>query len=405
MDKKLIIRGLSTISALGTSREEINRLLEDPVPGAVPFGERNDRPVFPLTDKGEALVRVVASEERHSRLDRVAHLAIAAVRRTLDVAGGRHGAIGCVSIGSSRGATIALERTISNFAVDPSKVPTETSPTTTAGNISSWVAQECISRQSRLRDGLSVASIGTSMTCSSAFQSLLTAAAFVRSGMTSAALFGGAESCLTPYTIAHLEALRIYSDGSQRWPCRPCGSVSVSSNTVVLGEGAGTAIVMADDGAEVDGDLALLGLGWAIEETPTATGLSADGRAFERSMRMALESLPSGVLVDTVVAHAPGSIKGDEAELSAITRTMPIGVRVVSTKHLTGHTYGASGMVSLALAQALIEGAPWAGFSYESAVQPDRGASSQVVLINTAGFGGNSVSVIVGPRRPENRVG
>jgi hypothetical protein len=166
MDKKLIIRGLSTISALGASREEINRLLEDPVPGAVPFGERNDRPVFPLTDKGEALVRVVASEERHFRLDRVAHLAIAAVRRTLDVAGGRHGAIGCVTIGSSRGATNALERTISNFAVDASRVPAETSPTTTAGNISSWIAQECISRQPWLLERVPVASIGTSMTCS-----------------------------------------------------------------------------------------------------------------------------------------------------------------------------------------------------------------------------------------------
>jgi 3-oxoacyl-[acyl-carrier-protein] synthase II len=396
MDKKLIIRGLSTLSPLGTSRDEIARLLEDPVPRAVPFRERSDRPVFPLTTEGEVLVRSVGSEERYARLDRVAHLAIAAVRRTLDAAGGRHGAIGCVSIGSSRGATIALERTISNFAGDPSKVPTETSPTTTAGNISSWVAQECVSRQSRLREGLSVASIGTSMTCSSAFQSLLTATAFVRSGMSSAALFGGAEACLTPYTIAHLEALRIYSDGSQGWPCRPCGSVSVASNTVALGEGAGTALLMADDGADVEGDLALLGLGWAIEETPTATGLSADGRAFERSMRMALESLPSGVSVDTVVAHAPGSIKGDEAELSAITRTLPTGVRVVSTKHLTGHTYGASGMVSLALAQALIGGATWAGFPYESAVPRDTGAPSQVVLINTAGFGGNSVSVIVG---------
>lgn len=405
MDKKLIIRGLSTFSPLGISREEIARLFEDPVPCAVPFRERNDRPVFPLTAEGEALVRVVASEERYARLDRVAHLAIAAVRRTLDAAGGRHGAIGCVTIGSSRGATIALERTISNFAVDSSKVPTETSPTTTAGNISSWVAQECISRQPRLLERVPVASIGTSMTCSSAFQSLLTATAFVRSGMSSAAIFGGAEACLTPYTIAHLEALRIYSDGSQRWPCRPCGSVSVAANTVALGEGAGTALVMADDGADVEGDLALLGLGWAIEETPTATGLSANGRAFERSMRMALESLPSGVSVDTVVAHAPGSIKGDEAELSAITRTLPAEVRVVSTKHLTGHTYGASGMVSLALAQALIEGAPWTGFPYESAIQRDRGGSSQVVLINTAGFGGNSVSVIVGPRRAENRVG
>jgi 3-oxoacyl-(acyl-carrier-protein) synthase len=217
--------------------------------------------------------------------------------------------------------------------------------------------------------------------------------------MSSAAIFGGAEACLTPYTIAHLEALGIYSDGDNRWPCRPCGSISVSSNTVALGEGAGTALLMSDDGSEVDGDLLLLGLGWAVEETPTATGLSADGRAFERSMRMALAGLPSDTAVDTVVVHAPGSIKGDQAELSAVTRVLPEDVMVVSTKHLTGHTYGASGMVSLALAQALLQGSPWRGFPYQVALEGRRQGRGRVVLINTAGFGGNSVSIVVGPRR------
>ena len=399
MDRALIIRGLSTISPLGTARDDIARLLEDPTPPAVPFAERNNRPIFPLTRSGDELVRAVAAEERYSRLDRVAHLAIAAARGTLDAAHGRHGEIGCVTIGSSRGATQALERTIAGFAVDATKVPTETSPTTTAGNISSWVAQEFIARSSRGGAALPVATIGTSMTCSSAFQSLLTATAFVRSGMSSAAIFGGAEACLTPYTIAHLEALRIYSDGPMPWPCRPCGSVSVASNTVALGEGAGTAILIKDDGVRLDGDLEILGIGWAVEETPTATGLSADGRAFERSMRMALAELPSAVSVDTVVVHAPGSVKGDEAELSAVSRVLSDEVMVVSTKHLTGHTYGASGMVSLALAQALIGGAQWGGFPYESAARGRQKGASQVVLINTAGFGGNSVSVIVGRRR------
>jgi 3-oxoacyl-[acyl-carrier-protein] synthase II len=399
MDRTLIIRGLSTISALGTSRAEIIRLLADPSPSAVPLAERNNRPVFPLTTRGDELARAVSLEERYARLDRVAHLAIVAARGTLDAARGRHGDIGCVAIGSSRGATRALERTIGNFAVDSAKVPTETSPTTTAGNISSWVAQECLSRRRTGLKGAPIASIGTSMTCSSAFQSLLAACAFVRSGMSSAAIFGGAEACLTPYTIAHLEALRIYSDGGKPWPCRPCGSVSVAANTVALGEGAGTAIVMGDDGADLDGDLSLLGLGWSVEETPTATGLSADGRAFERSMRMALAALPLGASVDTVVAHAPGSVKGDEAELSAISRVFSDRVMVVSTKHLTGHTYGASGMVSLALAQALIEGGVWRGFPYEAAAKGPSEGSARVVLINTAGFGGNSVSVIVGPRR------
>jgi 3-oxoacyl-(acyl-carrier-protein) synthase len=153
---------------------------------------------------------------------------------------------------------------------------------------------------------------------------------------------------------------------------------------------------MEDDSALVEGDLELLGLGWAVEETPTATGLSADGRAFERSMRMAAAGLPEGRGVDLVVAHAPGSIRGDQAELTAISKVFGDSVVVCSTKHLTGHTYGASGMVSLALGQELLEGAPWRGFPYPAVVSWEQKGPFRTVLVNTAGFGGNSVSLIVG---------
>jgi 3-oxoacyl-(acyl-carrier-protein) synthase len=138
-----------------------------------------------------------------------------------------------------------------------------------------------------------------------------------------------------------------------------------------------------------------LGIGWSLEEAPTATGVSADGASFEAAMRRAIASMPLGRTVDCVVAHAPGSVKGDQAELSAISRVFG-GVMTVSTKHLTGHTYGASGMVSLAVAQSLLYGATWAGFPYKCLFSSELPGQPGAVLINTAGFGGNCISIVVG---------
>lgn len=390
----MIIRGLSTISALGASRSEVSARLSDSVSGAVSCEERGGRPIFPLTEAGERETAAVASMERYGSLDRVTHLAIAAARQTLQALSD-YTPVGCVSVGSSRGATISIEKTISEFVSDPARVPIDTSPKTTAGNLSSWVAQEYLARRSPDERAAAIATVSTSMTCSSAFHSLLTSLAFVKSGLAPVALFGGSESCLTPYTIAHLEALRIYAEGGVSWPCRPGGSRDGLANTVALGEGAGAALLLADDGVRQQGDLELLGIGWAIEETPSATGISLDGLAFERAMAMALNAMPSGRKVDTVIAHAPGSIKGDEAELRAISRVFG-DVMVCSTKHLTGHTYGASGMVSMALAQHLLDGGSWGGFPYASRVVSASVKRPQGVLINTAGFGGNCISVVVG---------
>jgi len=357
---------------------------------AAAFGE--GRAIFSFASDVEEELDRIAREQRLDRLDRVTYAALSAVRDTLAVAESQQIEIGCFSIGSSRGPTASLEATVRNHLEEDGRVPVFTSPTTTAGNISSWAAQEYLAREG---GASSVASITTSMTCSSAFHSLLVARGFVGSGMCRAAVFGGAEACLTPYTLAQLEALRIYTTATDAWPCRPFADGEEVRSSVALGEGAGTAILQMSDGVSAPGDLEVLGLGWAMEEIPSATGISADGAAFEASMRMAVGQLPENTSVDCVVAHAPGTRRGDEAELRAIVRVFG-EVGVVSTKHLTGHTYAASGMLSLALAQALLYGEGWGGFPFPARVSPILRGAPRAVAINTAGFGGNSITLIVG---------
>jgi 3-oxoacyl-(acyl-carrier-protein) synthase len=178
-------------------------------------------------------------------------------------------------------------------------------------------------------------------------------------------------------------------------------------NTVTLGEGAGTAVLERWDGTQQVGDIELLGLGWQLERIPSATGVSLDGQGFEAAMQMATAQLSESEPVDAVIAHAPGSVRGDEAELLAIERVFGPGFPVFSTKHVTGHTYGASGMVSLQLARWLLEGNKWPGFPYAvrvAAAAPNR--AIRRILINTAGFGGNTISVVVGlPSSKETSLG
>lgn len=385
-DKPLLIRSLATISALGASRSEVAESLRCPRANPSKVGERA---VFRVSEAGERLLRREAESSAKQSLDRAVLLALATARETVQALAAPAD-LQCVSIGSARGAAASLESTILQHQEGLIPLAPETSPRTTAGGITSWVVQDLM-REHQVREG--VAAIGTSMTCTSAFHSLLVAKAFVESGMAERALFGGTESCLTPYTIAQLVALRIYSSADSQWPCRPCFSTEQRTNSAVLGEGAGTALLCRGEDYQ-DGDMQLLGLGWSLEAAPSATGISEDGAGFELAMQRAVSGLPSGLSVDAVVLHAPGTARGDAAELSAVRRLLG-SVPVCSTKHLTGHTYGASGMISLALAQWLLYGGGWAGFPYATTEGSTSFESPRTVLINTAGFGGNCISTVV----------
>jgi len=406
---RYIIRGLSLLSSLGAQGDSPASVWQAALHlSAAPVSSIQARigkaPVFALGETAESLVREVALDERYHRLDRTSHLAISAARGTFSRvrSSGSVKGIGCISIGSSRGPTMTLEQSLHRFSRE-GRVASLTSPTTTAGNISSWVAQEYLSGWLGADAGddtnRQIAALTTSMTCSSALHSLLVAKSFVGSGMAETALFGGSEACLTPYTVAQLEALRIYGGDNRAWPSRPL-DFEARENSVVLGEAAGTALLVAVENASElrGGDLELLGIGWALESIPSPTGISEDGAAFECAMKMALSTVEQGVQIGAVVAHAPGTRGGDEAEKSAIERVFG-DVLTVSTKHLTGHSYGASAMLSLGLADALLGGFAWPGFPYSNrGVSQALLNSGAAVVVNSAGFGGNALSVVV--RRP-----
>jgi len=395
---RLIIRGLSVLSSVGDSVTDWSTALTATAAQCARGVDGLERITFPLAPSANTRVRSTLNALDFEQLDRSTVSAVAAARGSLECLTPDL-PIGCVSIGSSRGPTTALERTLRAFDERSGRVPVVTSPVTTAGNISSWVAQEVLNRSPSASDA--IASLSTSMTCSSSFHSLLIARSFVLSGMAQAALFGGAEACLTPYTVAQLEALRIYTDDNGAWPCQPFSIARKTAGSVALGEGAGTALLLRDDGQGQAGDLVLLGIGWALEKVPSATGISEQGEAFQAAMKMARSqlSVADARSVEAVVAHAPGTYRGDQAELAAIRAVFGAEVQVCTTKHLTGHTYGASGMVSLSLAQALCNGVVWPGLPYRSVLDgPQMQRRPRAVAINTAGFGGNAVTIIIAPR-------
>jgi 3-oxoacyl-(acyl-carrier-protein) synthase len=264
------------------------------------------------------------------------------------------------------------------------QVAPATSPFTTLGNISSWVGQHLGTRGYRGEH---------SVTCSTALHAVANAVAWLRAGMAERFLAGAAEAPLTPFGLAQLRALRIYSSAETgaTWPCQPL--LAKTRNTLVLGEGAAC---FALERRPAHPPLAwIAGLGFAQEAIDSPTGIDPAGSGFYAAMEQALGD--SAAPPDLIIAHAPGTRQGDAAELAAISRLFGAGhPPVVSTKYCQGHTFGASGGLSLELALLYLNGELSAPLPL-TAGQWGGGAIRRV-LVNSAGFGGNCVSILLGDK-------
>src|SRR5207237_3984286 len=128
--------------------------------------------------------------------------------------------------------------------------------------------------------------VSHSSTCSSALQALGTGLAWLRAGLADRYLAGGTEAPLTPFTVAQLRAVGIYSARpADDFPCRP-GAASASANTFVLGEGA--AVFALERAVPRPGDLLLAGVGFGFERAASRTGITPTGDHFQQAMRQAL---------------------------------------------------------------------------------------------------------------------
>ncbi len=384
MKEKISITAITSISALGGTTEEVWNCYKDQ---SHCFTQNifNGNPTWiaSLPEQLRAKVQQLrVSDIKYKRLDNSVLYAIVVSRAAMQQAGWKSSDNFGINIGSSRGATSLFEQYHEDFLTDK-KTATLTSPTTTLGNISSWVAHDLQTQGPE---------ISHSITCSTALHSVLNGIAWLQSGMADKFMVGGSEAPLTPFTIAQMQALKIYAknDDSEDYPCRAL-DLNKAMNTMILGEGA--AMACLERGIASNALAMIIGVGYATEPLEHNVSISTDAVCFQRSMAMALGAV-SPDEVDVVVMHAPGTIKGDETEYGAIKKVFCNKTPFLTTnKWKVGHTFGASGMLNMELAVLILQ--------HQKAIQvpfikqQPEPKSIKKVLVNAVGFGGNAVSVLL----------
>lgn len=322
-----------------------------------------------------------ASDSKYKSLDNSVLFAILVARNAVKNAGWDKNDVFGINIGSSRGATTLFEEYHEEF-LKTKRVSLLASPTTTLGNISSWVANDLRSQGP---------DISHSITCSTAFHAILNGIAWINAGFVNKFLVGGSEAPITPFTIAQMKALKIYSRiTDSNYPCLAL-DLNKRENTMVIGEAA--SVVCLENGIKENAIAVIEGIGYATEILEHNISISTEADCFQKSMKMALENVSLND-VDVIVMHAPGTIKGDLSEFKAIQKVFGSKTPLLtSNKWKVGHTFATSGMLSLELAILMLQKQEFIGIPYVNSIS--KKTKINKVLINAVGFGGNAVSILI----------
>ncbi|GIM54660.1 beta-ketoacyl synthase N-terminal-like domain-containing protein [Capnocytophaga cynodegmi] len=377
-DVRISITGIGSVSALGNSLTEITQSYEN---NETHISVNNSIPMARLSESSHLEVESLRhSIESYKSLDASVLYAICASRKAVSQAGWQDVQFG-INIGSSRGATSLFEEHYSYFSKNQ-KCMTLASPTTTLGNIATWVGQDLKATGFEMSH---------SITCSTALHAVANGIAWLKSGMENRFLVGGSEAPLTPFTIAQAQALKIYSNLRDDFPCRAM-DITKKQNSMVLGEGAG--VFCLEEGVKKQRLALITGLGFATEKLTHSVSLSANGECLQKSMQMALKDTNLKE-IDVVVTHTPGTIKGDLAEINAIREVFADKTPILTNnKWKIGHTYGASGALSLEMAILMLQNQIFYGVPY---VENQKNVPQEIkkILINAVGFGGNAISLLI----------
>ncbi len=377
LQKPISIVAIQSLSPLGKSLAESWKSYQN---NQHYFSEEKGNLVARLAkDSQEEIKKLRLSDSKYKSLDDSVLFAIYCSRKAIEQAHWKASDNFGINIGSSRGATTLFESYHKDF-LEKEKAKPLSSPTTTLGNISSWVAHDLQTQGPE---------ISHSITCSTALHAMLNGIAWINAGMCSKFLVGGSEAPLTPFTIAQMQALKIYAKKPTDFPCLALDSHK-KRNTMILGEGASMACL--ESGNSQHALAKIIGIGYATEVLEHNASLSADALCFQRSMSMAIGDFNTND-IDIIITHTPGTIKGDKAEVNAIQKIFCNKIPSLTTnKWKVGHTLGASGMLSIEMAIHMLNKQQFLSVPFIESTIPQ---SINKILVNAVGFGGNAVSILL----------
>ena len=385
MMQPISITSLASLSALGSEQEHIwNQYNANTHNISVKEFKNFSALVAQISEENkQELARLRASDAKYKNLDNTVLYAIYVARKALAKSGWKSDNFG-INFGSSRGATSLFEKYHKEFLTEK-KSSTLSSPTTTLGNISSWVGHDLQTNGPQ---------ISHSITCSTGLHALLNGVAWINSGMSSKFLVGASEAALTEFTIAQMQALKVYAKATSiaknKYPCLAF-DLNKNENTMVLGEGA--AALCLEKGIHKNSIATIEGIGYATEVLKHNISISTAADCFQKSMKMAIGTIPIDD-VDVIVMHAPGTIKGDSSELKAIEKIFCNKTPFLTTnKWKLGHTFATSGLLSIELAIQMLQHQKSIAVPFAKTQQTPKNIKK--VLVNAVGFGGNAVSILL----------
>jgi 3-oxoacyl-(acyl-carrier-protein) synthase len=383
---RVFITGSALLTAAGSglqcNRQALNR--REPV-----FARWQEHPVAPLAASIREELTALLKEQAYRDHDPVTGLGVLAARQLVVTTAAAREDWGCV-VGSSRGPTTLLERHIADFT-QRSDCAVKASPTTTANALPSTIQRSL---------GFYGPHFYVSAACSTGLHAIGTAYALTRSGLAPGFVAGGLEASLTPFTLTMLRRARVYSRAvvDDPWPHKP---FHPRRSGMVLGEAAALVGVSRQAEPQSVGGVEILAFAGASEPTGL-TGVSPDGRALQQAIHQSLQQAdlkPDDI--DGIVAHGAGTRKGDQAEQTAYERVFGDQLPpLICHKWLVGHTLGAAGAYSVALAVDHLNTGCLPKHPFDPAwdqrnEQRLRGELRRLLVV-TLGFGGNAAAMILG---------
>ena len=341
------------------------------------------------------------------RMDRYAHLGIAAAKMALDDSGLNEAEIDRNRVGVMLGSGIGGLGTLEdNHTALLQKSPSRVSPFTIPMMISN-IASGVFS----IEYGFGGPNMAIVTACATANHSIGEAWRMIKFGDADAFVAGGSEASIRPMGLAGFMNMKALSTRNED-PTAASRPFDVGRDGFVMGEGAGVVVIEELEHAKARGANILAELsGYGLSaDAYHLTSPHPEGDGAARCMDMALKHAGLNAEdVQYVNAHGTSTPQGDVCESKAIQKSFGAwandGLVVSSTKSMTGHLLGAAGGVELlACLMAMRDGVipPTINLDDQDPNCPldycahtAREMEVKAALSNSFGFGGHNASLLI----------
>ncbi|MBF0196129.1 MAG: beta-ketoacyl-ACP synthase II [Planctomycetes bacterium] len=403
MTHKVAVTGLGALTPLGL---DVQSSWDAILAGKSGIGEITcmDASAFAVQIAGEVKgfdPKSVIAPKEVNKIDRYAHLAIAASEEAVKDSGLTADMYGAKRIGVVIGTGVGGLNTVEeNFTKYMEKGPRRISPFVVPKMMCN-AASGLVS----IRHGFKGPNFAVVTACASANHSIGEASRLIKYGFADAVVTGGAEAAITVLGLGGFCSAKALSTfkGSPTEACRPFDE---SRDGFVLAEGAGVVVLENLEKAKARGAkiYAVLDGYGASGDAYHITAPIEDGSGGAEAMREALDEAEWNYEdVDYINAHGTSTPRGDVVEtkvIKAVFGEHAKNLSVSSTKSSTGHTLGAAGGIEAVLSiKALQNGVmpgtlnhhtPDAECDLDYVPLVPREKNLKKVLSNSLGFGGHN---------------